>query len=454
MNRLFLRFFVWFLAANLATVAATFVIAQPVLRALQQDRSALAQNLGQRAVELFEQKGPRALRELLQTSRRDQLLSFALIRPGGRPAIPIPREMHHRLRDRVPDDRGGPIRQGSAHPPPSGRPAEPRDSLVTVEVPGQAGNYRFIALLPPPHTALLSAFGPLRIGVSVLVLAILALAFSQALARPLQGLSAAARRMAAGDLSARAGPVVGLRHDELGELAREFDSMAAQLEKLVGSQQRLLRDMSHELRSPLARLEVALELARGRGGPKAELDRIGLEAARLADLVEQLLTYARLESAPEILFETIDLARLIRDVAEDAQFVSGASGARISVSAPDSLLLDANPTLLRSALDNLLRNAQKYAADSQAVEVSLEREAAQLCLRVRDHGPGVDPDLLSKIFDPFVRTSAARDRSSGGYGIGLAIVAQVVRRHRGSVQARNMADGGLCVEIVLPCKAG
>ena len=221
------------------------------------------------------------------------------------------------------------------------------------------------------------------------------------------------------------------------------------------TRQQLLRDVSHELRSPLARLEVALEMARQHtdGSKRAQqaLDRIALESQRLDALLEQVLTYSRLQHDDRrIQREPIDLAALLRECAADVQLTSSVP---IEIEAPEDLVIQADPLLLRSVVENLLRNAQHYTRAGTPVQATLGSNDHMATLRVRDHGPGVPEDMLEAIFQPFVRTSSARDRNSGGHGIGLAIVARACQVHGGSVAAHNRAGGGLDVCARLPLKA-
>jgi two-component system sensor histidine kinase CpxA len=271
-------------------------------------------------------------------------------------------------------------------------------------------------------------------------------------------LSEATRSLSSGDLDARVGPAVGKRHDELSDLANDFDFMAERVGSLVMTQRQLLSDISHELRSPLARLNVALGLARQRAGENAgeALDRIEREAERLNELIGQLLVLAQLEAdTGEHESTFVDMARLISEVVADADFEARSRGRSVSVVASEPMTLSANESLLRSAVENVVRNAARYTAEGTKVEVSLARRvsdegAVAAVVSVRDHGPGVPPEALDDLFRPFYRVADARDRKTGGTGLGLAISERAVRWHAGSLTAENVEDGGLLVEIRLP----
>ncbi|MBN2432452.1 MAG: HAMP domain-containing protein [Acidobacteria bacterium] len=279
------------------------------------------------------------------------------------------------------------------------------------------------------------------------------------LTRPILMLQRASRRLAGGELDVRVRPTMPGRRDEIGQLARDFDSMAARLAALRELQQRLFRDISHELRSPLARLGVALELVRKRTPPEAEtaVGRIEREMGRIDDLVSRLLDLAALESDGEaVIRQRTDFRTLVTAVTTDAAFEATARAARVVLDAPgeDPLPVWGSAEFLRRAVENVVRNAVRFTPAGTCVELSLHpaelnRQPA-VRLRVRDHGPGVPEAELSDIFLPFYRVSAARERTTGGSGIGLAITERTVRLHQGEIAARNMTDGGLAVDIVLP----
>ena len=278
------------------------------------------------------------------------------------------------------------------------------------------------------------------------------------LTRPILRLSRATKLYASGDLDMRVAPSVEGRHDEVAQLARDFDHMAERLQALIAAQRQLLSDVSHELRSPLARLQVALGLARQRDQdqPSPALDRIEREAERLNELIAQLLSLARLESGTRLSnTERVDLGALLSEVAESANFEVTASSRSVRVLAHAQAFVQADPELLHSALENVVRNAANYTADNTAVEISLQPDDQRkdwAVVQVRDHGPGVPQAMLNKLFEPFVRVSDARDRTSGGYGLGLAIAKRAIQLHGGEISACNDIEGGLTVRIRLPAE--
>ena len=300
----------------------------------------------------------------------------------------------------------------------------------------------------------------LRLLAMFLTAGIVCYGLARYLTAPLVRLRAATQKLADGDLAARVGNTPRGRQDELTELGRDFDQMAERIQTMVGAQRRLLSDISHELRSPLARLNVALALIRQRAGGKTsdELDRIELEAGRLNKLISQLLALTRMESGTvEITHDDVDLAQMLAEVAADAEFEARSSERTVRVTSSESCVTVGNHELLRSAIENVIRNAVYYTADQTEVEIELKLEGKNrdsAVIRVRDRGKGVRESELTEIFRPFYRVAPARDRQSGGAGLGLAITQRAVQFHDGSVMASNAPGGGLIIEIRLPARPG
>jgi len=296
-----------------------------------------------------------------------------------------------------------------------------------------------------------------RLAVIVATAGVLCYLLTRYLTAPVRKLGASARRLAGGDLTVRMGTIFGHHRDEIGDLGRDFDFMAERIESLVSAQRRLLRDMSHELRSPLARLNVALALAAQRAGPEAEsaLGRIEREVQRLNDLIGELLILARLEGGDTTaLKEAIELSSLLGEIVGDADFEARSRGRSVTLTPCERYIATGTTTLLRSAIENVIRNAIRYTADGTEVEVTLTGEATpeglRAVIRVRDHGPGVPEGSLQDIFRAFHRVGDDRDRQTGGVGLGLAIAREAVRLHGGTTAAFNEPTGGLRIEIRLP----
>jgi two-component system sensor histidine kinase CpxA len=276
---------------------------------------------------------------------------------------------------------------------------------------------------------------------------------SSYLTKPLDKLREAAAGIAEGRLDTRVDPSLRLRRDEIAGLARDFDLMAERIETLINGQRRLLGDVSHELRSPLSRLIVALGLVRQ--GPPEEaaenLERIGTEARRLDTLIGQLLALTRIDSGVDrgapIPF---DLTNLVQEVASDGDFEARAHHRSVIVEQAGAFTITGYEELLRSAIENVVRNAIRHTSEATAVVISLENAGSQIMLQVRDHGPGVPDAMLKEIFQPFRRIN---NGIAEGAGLGLAIAERAVTLHHGTIHAVNNRDGGLTVFIALPATA-
>lgn len=293
--------------------------------------------------------------------------------------------------------------------------------------------------------------GYARLAGLVLTALLLSYLLAMYLTSPIRKLRVATQQLAGGDLQTRVSERLGRRRDEIADLARDFDVMAERIEMLIVSQQRLNRDISHELRSPLARLNVALEIAKKKANAETTpvLDRIEAESHRLNEMIGRLLTLAKLETgADDVERVRIDLTELVRDVAADAEYEAQANGKYVDVSTIEPVTVMGSENLLRSAIENVLRNAVKYTKEGTAVDVSLSARNGDAVLKISDHGGGVPEEELPNLFRPFYRVGEARERKTGGTGLGLAIADRAIKAHKGEIVARNY-NGGLQVEIDL-----
>lgn len=293
---------------------------------------------------------------------------------------------------------------------------------------------------------------PYRLGAIVLVTGLVSLLLARYLSRPIAQLRRATQQMAAGDLSVRVGSALAGADSETQALGRDLDVMAERIAALLDSERRLRRDMSHELRSPLTRLNIALELMRRRSPPElgSAFERIERDTARLDALIGELLSLHQLEAEKAVQAESVELASLTQQIVDDAALEAEQRGCRVQarLSAPSAVR--GNRELLRRAIENVVRNAVRFTEPGSSVEVELRREAERALLTVRDHGPGVPEDALQRIFKPFYRVAGDRARQSGGTGLGLAITERAVALHGGRVLAENHAQRGLVVTLELP----
>lgn len=294
----------------------------------------------------------------------------------------------------------------------------------------------------------------LRYAALLLTALLVCYALARYLSSPIQKIRRATQKLAEGELGTRVGDKVGNRRDELAVLAKDFDVMAERIESLITSQQRLSRDVSHELRSPLARMNVALEIAKQKsnGETSPVLARIEAESNRLNEMISRLLTLSRLETgSQEFERSEIDLKALVEQTVSDADFEANAVGKSVRIIHADKCNIVGSDELVSSAVENVLRNAVRYTRNGSAVEVSLESSNGSATVSVRDHGGGVPEGELENLFRPFYRVGEARDRGSGGTGLGLAIAEQAIKAHKGKIQARNY-DDGLVVEMSFDCE--
>jgi two-component system sensor histidine kinase CpxA len=278
------------------------------------------------------------------------------------------------------------------------------------------------------------------------IFAILCYVLARHVTSPLREMQKTVERFGQGDFTAR---VNSRRADELGQLGRTVDRMAERIDNLLKAQRRLLQDISHELRSPLARLGVAVELARGGGDMETSLNRIEREGTRLNSLVGELIQVTRGEGDPQgLTTEQLRLDELVQTIVEDSK-IEAEKRLVILNSTVTEVTMSGNPELLRRAIENLVRNAIRYSPEHTTVDVSLSKVGSVYRISVRDHGAGVPEESLSSIFDPFYRVEKDRGRTSGGVGLGLAIARRAVELHHGTMRAQNVKPG-LRVEIDLP----
>jgi two-component system sensor histidine kinase CpxA len=321
--------------------------------------------------------------------------------------------------------------------------------LPAPEDPAEGPNYdrrpMFRVLVQPGARLLMITF-------AVLVSAAVSVVLARFVVLPVRRLREAGQQVAEGDLTARVAPTVGSRKDDIAELARDFDAMTERVQALLESQQRLMRDVSHELRSPLARLQALLSIARQKldGAEGVPLDRMERELERLDDLIGEILSYALLEAKGGIDRRRTDLIDLVQNIVDDADVEGQQTGKHIRLRGPATCMVDVDTGLIQRAVENVVRNALKHTAAQTTVEVTIAERPASVEIVVRDRGPGVPEVALEKLFDSFYRVEDARGTRSGSGGIGLAIAERSVRLHGGTIRAANCPDGGLRIEMTLP----
>lgn len=464
LRSLFLKVFLWFWLA-MVVVIATFAVTTHFTRSPEPFRppqfiEAVLKGYAREAVAIYGREGATGLQQYLnyikdETGTRNQLFDASGAELTGA-------------------DAPQPVRDIAAQVAQTGTPFFRHMGGGMLEVRSvesrDGGRYAFVSYMqggPPPverHVFWVLSEATWLLLVRVLAAAVAAGALCWLLARyivtPVVKLREVTRQVTGGDLSARVGPRLGGRRDELAAMGHDFDELAARIETLVGAQTRLLRDISHELRSPLARLSVALDLARKRAGQAAagDHDRIEREAKRLNEMIGQLLALSRWESDGDRLrAEPFDLSALVREVAADADFEAQGRNCSVVVKECDACEMRGTPQLLRSAVENVVRNAVRYTPEETAVKISLRCQRSngggEAVITVRDEGAGVPAESLQDIFRPFYRMDDSRTRETGGTGLGLAITERAVRLHGGTVRAENLSGGGFVVELRLPVNA-
>jgi len=308
---------------------------------------------------------------------------------------------------------------------------------------------------PPPPPPGFREFPLLPIGAGLIASLVLALLLARHITLPILGLRGAFETIAHGNFDVRLAPQMAGRQDELADLGRDFDRTAEQLTILMDSQRRLLHDVSHEIRSPLARIQLAIDLAQQQPDrTAASIERIQRESDRIVRLVDELLTLSRLEARTFLPGEedNVDVAELIDEIVADARFEAATRSCEVYLAVTGKTLIRGRPDLLHRAFENIIRNAIAHTFDGTRINITVAKQDHWLRIDVTDDGPGIPEIALKAIFEPFMRFREQRgkDEEAKGYGLGLAIARQTIVAHGGSITARNRKNGGLQVTMLLP----
>lgn len=448
---LFLKIFLWFWATLIATgiaLVATWIVLQPKNVPSQWQTSlAEARISGTAAVDEVERKGPSAASaHMTQFGRRNHLKS-CLFDASGRVISGSDCSSFDGI---------------SANGVPANIPSFDMKHgflRVAMRVWGKSGRQYIYASEITEHRGAPPGIGAsgilLRWSVAFLVSGLICYLLTRYLTGPILRLREASQQLAQGNFSTRAAAGLEHRRDELGALVRDFNTMAVRIEELVSRQRQLIYDISHELRSPLARLNVALDLGRERKGNDPAFDHMEQDLGCLNDMIGRLLTVARLDTSTAVIpMAEVDLTELVSQIVRSADFELQQQNGAVRLSSPGQYFVHGNAELLHSAIENVIRNAIRYTGTGNAVDVQLEAAGTTaptfIRLLVRDYGEGVPEPELVNIFQPFYRVADDRNRQSGGTGLGLAIADRVVHIHGGTIHARNAAPHGLEVKILLP----
>ncbi len=386
---------------------------------------------------------------------------------GGQPAldafldsISVPNRASYWLLDKDGRDLGGRslpngLEANAQQASQTGGSVRVEDSSVVVStVATPELRYLLVAeFIPPPLSERVPGDLLWTLKLSTVVSLLLCLLIAHYLSKPIERLRNATNELARGNLDIRVSHYIGNRRDEIAELVRDFDSMAGELRNLIQSERNLLSGVSHELRSPIARIRLALTLARGPDANERRemLDRIEQDTIQLDSMLEKILTVARLEGGQhKSNFSNLSLQDIVEDVLHDARFEATALDVDIRFTGSPDVHLRGDADLLRSAIENIVRNAVFYSGKGGQIDISLRRDNGTATLSVRDNGPGVPEESLALLFKPFYRVDNSREVSTGGMGLGLAIVRNAIMTHGGTVTAQNVVPHGLQIDISLP----
>jgi two-component system sensor histidine kinase CpxA len=449
MRSLFLKIFFWFWATVIATGVAlvlTFILEpRSVPSRWHATLTDSARYSGTLAVEAAERDGPAAASSYLERIEHATHMTACLFDAAGSVIAGSGCGSFQTMTSHVTASQTSDfsMKYGIARVALPLRGASGRDYIFATDLP--AGPR---AALGINRSALV-----LQWGVALLVSGLICSLLTRYLTAPILRLREMSQKLAAGDLSVRTPSGRVQRQDEIGDLIRDFNAMASKIEELISRQRQLISDVSHELRSPLARLNVALDLARERKGGDPAFEHMQEDIQLLDEMIGRLLTIAKLDiSAPQVPMMEVDLTELLSQIARNAEFESREPNGGIRLTTSGQCFVRGSAELLHSAIENVVRNAIRYTESGTRIEVRMECETggAGVHLIVRDYGPGVPESELKNIFQPFYRVTSARDRQSGGTGLGLAIAERVVRIHGGTIRAENALPRGLKIEINLP----
>ena len=468
MRRLHVKVFLWFWL-GVVVVSGTLVALTELSHPRREDDTQWQEKYGPRVdmwarqqSQILRREGPAALQRYIGAIQYDPGVLNYLFDGDG-----------HEVLNRQPSPAVLRIATSMADAPSGTQKVDPAERIIAERIVDSRGNASTIVVdYPGPsvlNRSLLELFSADRyverldkasIGrvVAVLLVAgVLCFVLARHIASPIDQLRLATRNLGNEQLQTRVDPSVLTRRDELADLGRDFDRMAERIEDLVTAQRILLADVSHALRSPLARLNVALGLARQRGGQSTSehLDRIELETDRLNRLIGQLLTMARVDSGVDLERPTLfDLGSVVEEVSSDADYEARQRQSAVRFDQRRACTVQGARELLRGAVENVVRNAVRHTAEKTDVEISMDcRDASDgpwAVIEVRDHGPGVPDDAVGSLFTPFHRAVNGGPPSPNGTGLGLAITRRTFEIHGGRATAANAPDGGFIVTLELP----
>ena len=427
MKSISIKVTIWSVAALVVSLAVFLFIGDRVMgKSAGENLTQVNQMLLHQAINALQTGGPQGLERYMQELNRYGTTQYHISDATGRDMV-----------------TGGNDSQMVRATVGNGRPFYREHNRMTMGLRSEDGRYIWLGTSEGPSAFLFAPFYILLL----LTVAVLYWLVTAYITQPVRQLAAIVERFGSGELTARATP---RSNDEISNLGRSFNAMAERIETLLMTERQLLQDVSHELRSPLARLTFEAEMVRKTTDRDAAATRLRHEIERLSELVETLIDMARAEGEPgAVEMEEFCLNDLLTITVEDCDVDAQSAGCRIDVSSEPETIVLGNAELIRRAVENVVRNAIRYSPRGESVSVSLKREGDTASITVRDYGPGIPDTLTQRIFDPFFRADASRDERTGGLGLGLAIARRAVRVHHGDITAKDASPGAM-LTISLP----
>ncbi len=448
MHKLYWKIFLSFWITTTLIIISTIWVTSEVTRksSIPVREKIFINSYANAAVATYESGNEEALRQWLKHIALSKHLTFYLLSSNGTilGADKIPKEVQRLEKQFISENLPDGI-------------FKRRNLIISHEILTLSQHtYRLVAVLKKPlgHlTAIPWAGISFEFLIVILISGLVIYILSLYLTKPLRSLSTAAKSIAEGHFETRVNPAIKTRKDEMARLSQDFDHMAEQIEQLILSKERLLQDISHELRSPLARLQVALTLLKDKSSEDVEpfIDRMELEIERLDDLIGDILALAKLQKPKQSYrMSEVNLGELINPIIQDANFEFEAKHVSANLSMTQTVKANINEKLMHHAIENVIRNALIYTKPETTVDVAVTEDTDEILITIADRGQGVPEENLHTIFSPFFRVDDSREKKTGGFGLGLAIAFKAVDVHHGNIKAENRPDGGLIITIELP----
>ena len=445
-HRLFWKIMLIFWLTTVANIVANILITKEIVvnEFKMAQLNEKMQVLASEASEVFEQQGAKSLRQWYRALAQREGIRVILMYPDGSPVVRLrPKRQDEDAQNE--EDREDRLERYS--PPLEAHLLDLADHPVT----SASGQNYVLKMLPSRY--LQSRFNPdslhgYRLLASFIIILLGSVWIARSIAKPVRLLHQASLQMAQGNLAVRVAKDVGKRSDELGQLAQAFDQMADKVSDLLNTQQQLFRDISHEIRTPLTRQKLAIELARSSDTPEPYLSKIEQQNQNIEELINQLLTFMQVNKATQLKAEPVSLSALLTACIEAAELELKAKEISLQSNWQSDAVINGDALLLTRTFENLLMNAIKYSPVHSTIAINILETQEEIRIELSDEGPGIPETELDAIIKPFYRADQSRNRSTGGFGLGLAISSQIILQHDGRLSISNRKEKGLSVEIV------